>query len=68
MSEGTLSVVLTVAIAVAFLVWIPFLNFICPPCARFLERHRDPKTDSQPLSFGEIRRESSAKQGIAVRL
>jgi hypothetical protein len=26
-----------VAIAITF-VWVPFLNFICPPCARTLER------------------------------
>ena len=26
-----------VAIAITF-VWVPFLNFICPPCARSLKR------------------------------
>jgi hypothetical protein len=28
-----------VAIAIAF-AWVPFLNLICPPCARSLERRR----------------------------
>jgi hypothetical protein len=28
-----------VAIAIIF-AWVPFLNFICPPCTRSLERRR----------------------------
>jgi hypothetical protein len=40
MSESTLCIVLTIGIAAVFFAWMPFLNFICPPCSRFLERRR----------------------------
>lgn len=44
MSESTLCIVLTIGIAAVFFAWMPFLNFICPPCSRFLERRRHQKT------------------------
>jgi hypothetical protein len=40
MSESTLCIVLTIGIAAVFFAWMPFLDFICPPCSRFLERRR----------------------------
>ncbi len=41
MSESTLCIVLTIVIAGIFFAWMPFLNFICPRCSRFLERLRN---------------------------
>jgi hypothetical protein len=38
MSDYILAIIIPLgAIALAF-AWVPFLNFICPPCARSLER------------------------------
>jgi hypothetical protein len=40
MSDEVISIVITIAIIALFFVWVPLLNLICPPCARFLERRR----------------------------
>jgi hypothetical protein len=40
MSEDAIAILITIAIIALFFVWMPFLNFICPPCGRFLERRR----------------------------
>jgi hypothetical protein len=40
MSDETISLVITIAIIALFFAWVPFLELVCPPCARFLERQR----------------------------
>lgn len=40
MSEQTLSLIIAVAIIALMFAWVPFLNFVCPPCGRALERLR----------------------------
>jgi hypothetical protein len=43
MSEATLSIVITVLVIGLMFVWVPVLEFICPPCSRALERFRSKK-------------------------
>lgn len=43
MSEQTLSLIVAVAIIALMFAWVPFLNFVCPPCGRALERLRQRK-------------------------
>jgi hypothetical protein len=43
MSDDVLALVITAAIFAVFFAWMPLLNFICPPCSRFLERRRAQK-------------------------
>jgi hypothetical protein len=43
MSDEVIAVVITIAIVALFFVWVPLLNLVCPPCARFLERRRIPQ-------------------------
>jgi hypothetical protein len=50
MSEQTLSLIITVAIIALMFAWAPFLNFVCPPCGRALERFRLRKANRN--SFG----------------
>ena len=38
MSDEFIALAITIAIIVLIFAWVPFLNVICPPCARFLER------------------------------
>jgi hypothetical protein len=40
MSDDAIALVITIAIIALFFVWVPLLNFVCPPCGRFLERLR----------------------------
>jgi hypothetical protein len=40
MSEQVLSLIITAAIIAFMFAWAPFLNFVCPPCGRALERLR----------------------------
>ena len=40
MSEDVIALVITIAIIALFFIWVPLLNLVCPPCARFLERRR----------------------------
>lgn len=40
MSENLLATVLTLAIILAIVGWVPLLNLICPACTRFLEKRR----------------------------
>jgi hypothetical protein len=52
MSEEVIAVIITIAIIALFLAWVPFLNLICPPCSRFLERRRqqkDPRKVRSPI-------------------
>jgi hypothetical protein len=43
MSEETLAIFITVLVIVLMFVWVPVLEFICPPCGRVLERFRSKK-------------------------
>jgi hypothetical protein len=43
MSDDAIALVITIAIIALFFVWVPLLNFACPPCGRFLERLRQQK-------------------------
>ncbi len=47
MSEQALSIIITVAIIALMFAWAPFLNFVCPPCGRALERLRLRKAQGQ---------------------
>jgi hypothetical protein len=40
MSDDVIALLITIAIIALFFVWVPLLNFVCPPCGRFLERRR----------------------------
>jgi len=53
MSEKALALVITIATFALFFAWVPFLNLICPPCSRFLERRRlqkEPAKEQHPRS------------------
>jgi hypothetical protein len=43
MSDEVTAFVITIAIIALFFVWVPLLNFVCPPCGRYLERLRPQK-------------------------
>lgn len=38
MSDSMLAVLLTIAMLVLMVVWVPFLEVVCPPCSRVLQR------------------------------
>jgi hypothetical protein len=40
MSDEFIALIVTIAIIALLFVWVPLLNFVCPPCGRFLERWR----------------------------
>jgi hypothetical protein len=40
MSDEIIAMIITVAIIAFLFAWAPFLNFICPPCGRFLAQRR----------------------------
>ncbi len=41
MSEETLAFAISLAVVALLFLWVPFLNLVCPPCARALERRRE---------------------------
>jgi cytochrome c oxidase assembly protein Cox11 len=43
MSDEMIALIVTVAIIGLLFAWPPFLNFICPPCGRFLAQRRAEK-------------------------
>jgi hypothetical protein len=47
MSEQTLSIAITVLVIAFMFVWVPVLEFICPPCGRALERLRSRKAQRE---------------------
>lgn len=55
MSEQTLSIVITVLVIGLMFVWVPVLEFICPPCGRALERLRSSRAK------GEVRQPSASR-------
>jgi len=40
MSDNVIALVITIAIIALFFAWMPILNFICPPCGRFVAKYR----------------------------
>ncbi len=40
MSENLLATAITLAIIGAMFAWVPLLQFVCPPCSRYLESRR----------------------------
>jgi hypothetical protein len=40
MSDEILALILTFAVIAFLFLWVPMLNIVCPPCGRFLARHR----------------------------
>jgi hypothetical protein len=48
MSDEAIAIIITIAIIALFFVWVPLLNFVCPPCGRFLERLRHQKQPNKP--------------------
>jgi hypothetical protein len=43
MSEEMIALIVTAAVIGLLFAWTPFLNFICPPCSRFLAQRRSEK-------------------------
>lgn len=61
MSEQILCVVITVLIIGLMFVWVPVLEFICPPCGRALERFRSRKQS-------EVQQEGASQIGSRARI
>jgi hypothetical protein len=40
MSDEAIALIITIAIIALLFAWVPLLNWVCPPCGRFLERCR----------------------------
>ena len=58
MFEKMIAVGIAVAIAVGLLLWVPFLEFVCPRCGRFLAR--TVRGTRRPLAGkDEVRREAA---------
>lgn len=55
MSDDTMSVVITFIIIAILFAWAPLLNLICPPCGRFLERHRQKGGPKRQRVSGAVR-------------
>ena len=58
MSEQILSIFITVLVIVLMLVWVPLLEFICPPCRRALERLRWRRAKGEVRQAGQRRVET----------
>jgi hypothetical protein len=55
MSEEMLALVITVAIIALLFAWPAFLNFVCPPCGRFLTRRRiKTSEDTEPSALNTV--------------
>jgi hypothetical protein len=60
MSEDVIAILITLAIIALFFAWMPLLNFICPPCGRFLEQRRLQKEASKERTpLGTVRHKAS---------
>ena len=57
MSEEIIALIITVAIIALLFAWAPFLNFICPPCGRFLAQRR---MEKETIEDQKIRKQSVA--------
>jgi hypothetical protein len=47
MSDEIIALIITVVIIAFLFAWAPLLNFICPPCGRFLAQRRMEKQTSE---------------------
>jgi cytochrome c oxidase assembly protein Cox11 len=56
MSDETIALIITVAIIALLFAWAPLLNFICPPCGRFLAQRRKEK---QTMASQTIKKRAS---------
>ena len=52
MSDEMIALIVTVAIIGLLFAWPPFLNFICPPCGRFLKQRRVEKQTTEKQVTG----------------
>jgi hypothetical protein len=59
MSEQILSIFITVLVIALMFVWVPVLEFICPPCRRALERLRSKRAKGEVRQAGQRRAETS---------
>ena len=59
MSEQILSIFITVLVIVFMLVWVPLLEFICPPCRRAFDRLRSRRAKGEVRQAGQRRVETS---------
>ena len=57
MSEEIIALIITIAIIALLFAWAPFLNFICPPCGRFLAQRR---MEKETIEDQKIRKQSVA--------
>jgi hypothetical protein len=53
MSEQTLCILITVLVIALMFVWVPILEFVCPPCGRAIERLRQ-KRSPQTMQEGRV--------------
>jgi hypothetical protein len=58
MSEEIIALIITVAIIALLFAWAPLLNFICPPCGRFLAQRR---MEREAIENQKIRKPSSVE-------
>jgi hypothetical protein len=56
MSDEIIAIIITVAIIGLLFAWAPFLNFICPPCGRFLAQRR---VEKETIKNKKIRKSST---------
>jgi hypothetical protein len=56
MSDEIIAIIITVAIIGLLFAWAPFLNFICPPCGRFLAQRR---MEKETIENKNIRKSST---------
>ncbi len=54
MSEQILSIFITVLVIVLMLVWVPLLEFICPPCRRAIEHLRSRRARGEVRQAGRV--------------
>jgi hypothetical protein len=56
MSNEIIALIVTVAIIALLFAWAPLLNFICPPCGRFIAQRR---MEKETVENQKIRKPSS---------
>jgi hypothetical protein len=56
MSNEIIALIITVAIIALLFAWAPLLNFICPPCGRFIAQRR---MEKETVENQKIRKPSS---------
>jgi hypothetical protein len=56
MSDDVIALIVTILVIALLFAWAPFLNFICPPCSRFLAQRR---MERQTVEDQRIKKRSS---------